>query len=81
MFADGPRPAVERRVKLFQVMLYMDFVEYDHLKQAWIKNARILSYSDLPLAKIYFPKVMVILNSKFPIHLPDWEVVDHEDEE
>lgn len=62
-------------------MLYMDFVKYDHLKQAWIKNARKLLHSHLPLAEIYFPKVMAILNSKFPIHLPDWEVVDYEDEE
>lgn len=82
IFADGPRPVVERRVKLFEILLLdLGFIKSDHLKQGWLKNAAKLCYSDFPLAAQYFPKVMALLNSKFPIHVPDWEVVNPDDDE
>lgn len=59
----------------------LGYIKYDHLKQAWLKNAGKLCYSDLPLAAQYFPKIMLILHRKFPVHIPDWEVVNPDDEE
>lgn len=81
IFADGTRPVVERRVNLFQIILDMGFIKYDHLRQGWLKNANKLCYSDFPLAAAYFPKIMLMMNAKNAIHLPDWEIKNTEDEE
>ena len=84
IFADGPKPIVERRVKLFELILIdLGFVKYDHLRQAWLKNAGKLCYSDFPLAALYFPKIMAMMNAqpKYPIHVSDWEITNPDDEE
>ena len=40
---------VERTVQLFELMVHdLGYIKYDHLKQAWVKNAGKLCYSDLP---------------------------------
>jgi hypothetical protein len=57
----------------------MGFCKLDHVKQGWIKNAGKLCYSDLPLAAIYFPKIMVMVNNKFRVHIEDWEIKKSED--